>query len=64
MRCCEVVNGLERAAPLHTIDSRQSLPSRLAHAKEEAMAALNSNKNPAIVAFGVKIYQDSAANQA
>jgi hypothetical protein len=32
--------------------------------KKKAMAALNSNKNPAIVAFGVKIYQDSSANQA
>jgi hypothetical protein len=52
MRCCEVVNGLEGAAPGQKIDSRQSLPSTLAHAKEEAIAELNSNKNSAAVAFG------------
>jgi len=52
MRCCEVVNGLEGAAPGQTIDSRQSLPSTWAYAKEEAIAELNSNKNPAAVAFG------------
>ena len=51
MRCCEVVNWFQNATPEQTIDSRQSLPSMLAHAKEEAIAELNSNKNSASVAF-------------
>ncbi len=45
MRRREVVTGLRAQHPGKRLTHLQSFPSTLVHAKEEAIAELNSNKN-------------------